>query len=192
MRVVSKELTGDIAPLLQRLPANPITFLRHGEGIVGIGEHARLTATGPNRFAELSAAWIALVAQAEVSDDVNLPGSGLLAFGAIAFADSSSSESTLIVPRVVLGHRDGRNWITTIDDASLEDFNSDAAPANADTTSLAEPLAPGSLTRSGFKQAVASALGAIAAERVEKVVLARDLVAPLAPDFDIRNPLIAL
>ena len=105
-----------------------------------------------------------------------------MAFGAIAFADSSSSESTLIVPRVVLGHRDGRNWITTIDDASLEDFNADAAPQPADTPSLAEPLAPGHLTRGGFKQAVASALEAIAAERVEKVVLARDLVAPLADD----------
>ena len=78
VRVVSKELTGEIAPLLQRLPANPITFLRHGEGIVGLGEHAHLTATGASRFAELSAAWLALVAEAEVTDEVNLPGSGLL------------------------------------------------------------------------------------------------------------------
>ena len=192
MRVVSRELTGDIAPLLERLPANPITFLRHGEGIVGIGEHARLTATGPNRFAELSAAWLALVAEAEVTDEVNLPGSGLLAFGAIAFADASTSESTLIVPRVILGHRDGRNWLTTIDGATLEDSSSDAAPLLANSQSLAEPLAQGRLSRGGFKQAVASALEAIAAERVEKVVLARDLVAPLAADFDIRNPLIAL
>ena len=203
MRVVSRELTGDLPALLERLPKNPITFLRHGEGIVGFGEHTRLTAKGANRFAELSSAWLELVASAEVDDSVNLPGSGLLAFGAISFADSSSQDSVLIVPNIVLGHRDGRNWVTTIDDASLESLGvadqsvTDTATVDASAntlphTNLAQTFAAGHLSRAGFKDAVAIALGAIEAGRVEKVVLARDLVAPLADDFDIRRPLIAL
>ncbi len=109
----------------------------------------------------------------------------------------------LIVPNIVLGHRDGRNWVTTIDDASLESLGvadqsvTDTATVDASAntlphTNLAQTFAAGHLSRAGFKDAVAIALGAIEAGRVEKVVLARDLVAPLADDFDIRRPLIAL
>ena len=43
-------------------------------------------------------------------DRVKLPGSGLVAFGSIAFADSSETSSALIVPKVLLGLRDGRAW----------------------------------------------------------------------------------
>jgi menaquinone-specific isochorismate synthase len=187
MRVVTTELPANLPALIERMPAKPITFLRNGEGLVAFGESVRLTATGPSRFADLSAAWVELVSRAEVQDSVQLPGTGLLAFGSIAFSDQSTTSSTLIVPKVIFGNRDGRNWVTTIDAAELPEVG-----PHPQSQSLQSALASASLSRSGFKAAVEKALGFISDGRVEKVVLARDLAAPLADGFDLRDPLVAL
>ena len=50
-----------------------------------------------------------------VDDPVQLRGSGLVAFGTFAFADDSAATSVLIVPRVVVGRRRGKAWLTAID-----------------------------------------------------------------------------
>lgn len=178
MRVITTELAADSSELINRLPANPMSFVRHGDGLVGWGIAARLSAKGQSRFTQLASAWNALVAGAQVTDSMNLPGTGLVAFGSIAFDDESASESVLIVPKVLLGSRDGRFWMTTIDDSALPEFDA----------SLESPvtLVPGSQTRTGFKEAVELALSAIDAGRVEKVVLARDLRAEVSSDFDLR------
>lgn len=46
-------------------------------------------------------------------DEVGTPGSGLVAFGAFAFADEPG-HSVLVVPWVVVGRRNGAAWVTTI------------------------------------------------------------------------------
>ncbi len=46
------------------------------------------------------------------SDDVAGPGTGAVAVGALPFARDAAG--TLVVPRVVIGRRDGEAWITTI------------------------------------------------------------------------------
>ncbi len=46
------------------------------------------------------------------SDDVAGPGTGAVAVGALPFA--RDAPGTLVVPRVVIGRRDGEAWITTI------------------------------------------------------------------------------
>jgi menaquinone-specific isochorismate synthase len=178
MRVVTTELAADSSDLIDRLPANPMSFVRHGDGLVGWGVAARLSATGPQRFTQLSSAWNQLVADAQVTDSMNLPGTGLVAFGTIAFDDESTSESVLIVPQVLLGSRDGRHWMTTVDGAAL--------PAIGASAEVSISLTSGSQTRSGFKQSVELALAAIDAGRVEKVVLARDLHSQVPSDFDLR------
>ena len=70
-------------------------------GLIGWGEAKRFVATGPNRISELAGAWRDYVDELEVDDSLEVPGSGPIAFGAIAFADDSASESTLLMPRVV-------------------------------------------------------------------------------------------
>ena len=42
-----------------------------------------------------------------------MPGSGAVAFGSFTF-DPASDGSVLVLPRVVLGRRNGRAWLTTI------------------------------------------------------------------------------
>lgn len=183
MRVVTTELNEPVESLLGRLPANPTTFIRHGDGLVGWGEAVRISANGADRFQQLTAQWQSLLEKSEIEDAVNLPGTGLVAFGSIAFSDHSSIESVLVVPRVLLGSRDGRNWLTTIDGAALP---------TTEEASGSQPsirLTQGAQSVQGFEAAVGEALEHIASGRVEKVVLARDLVGNIPADFDIRTTL---
>ena len=46
-------------------------------------------------------------------DEVDEPGTGLVCFGSFAFADEPG-DSVLVVPRVVVGRRGDRAWVTTI------------------------------------------------------------------------------
>ena len=187
MRVMTTDLPIKAGQtLIDLLTESPLTFIRHGDGIVGWGEHTRLVAHGAHRASDLADQWRALCATAEVEDSVNLPGTGLVAFGAITFADNSAAESVLIVPKVLLGSRDGRFWITSVDGASLPaSLSSNRSDASGDTVTLGS----GELSRSGFKSAVETALDEIGSGRVEKVVLARDLVAEVGEGFDLRAPL---
>ncbi len=183
MRIVTTDLPITAGQtLIALLPEQPHTFIRHGDGIVGWGEHIRLVATGPNRANDLADQWRALCASAQIDDSVNLPGTGLVAFGAITFSDNSHAQSVLIVPKVTIGSRDGRFWITSVDGAVLPKASS---VNDASVTALGN----GDLSRVDFKAAVDSALQSIDAGRVEKVVLARDLVAEVGEGFDLRAPL---
>lgn len=181
MRVVTTELSQPRSDLIDSLPHSPMTFIRHSDGLVGWGEAVRISVIGANRFEQLSKAWQELVAEAEIVDPLQLPGTGLVAFGSIAFADDSNAQSVLIVPKVLIGSRDGRQWMTAIDGATL--------PAETAWAESAVRLNAGSLSREGFKASVADALGAIASGEVEKVVLARDLVGELPTEFDLRPTL---
>ena len=101
-------------PLLDLLPEQaPVTWLRRGEGLVGWGEAARLETSGPTRFSDAVKWWSETVARAEVDDRVGEPGTGLVSFGAFAFADDPGG-SVLVVPQVVVGRRGDRTWLTTV------------------------------------------------------------------------------
>ena len=182
-RVVSLPLPEALGrDLLELLPAESSAFVRGGQGLVGWGEAKRLVATGPNRIADLASAWRSYVSELEVVDQVSLPGSGPVAFGTIAFADSSEADSVLVMPRVVIGRRDDRFWITSVDDAKLP-----AATVWGNNAPIS--LVAGTLGRSQFSELVDRAVAMIQAERLEKVVLARDLVGSVPEGFDLRTAL---
>ena len=168
------------------LPVSASAFIRNGQGLVGFGEAVRLSARGPRRMQELAEAWRALVAKTVVEDQVRQTGSGLVAFGTFAFADDSSAESVLIVPKVVLGVRDGMRWITSVVGEELDEFWNEPQHYQQENSVA---LLDGLQTADGFKNSVNAALTAIASDKVEKVVLARDVVAKVNNDFDIRNAL---
>ena len=126
MAVLSRQDTGrlfvrsvavpDPGDLLRQLPQpDAVAWVHHGVGLVGWGEALRATLpAGEDRFAA-GQKWLpSLFDAAEVDDQVRVRGSGLVAFGAFTF-DESSEGSVLIVPRVLLG-RDGRGqaWLTTV------------------------------------------------------------------------------
>ncbi len=198
IRLSTVALDGASFDITHRLPENPLAYVRAGEGLVGWGEALRLEASGPNRIQELAVQWRQLANSAVVDDQVNLPGTGLVAFGSIAFADTSATTSVLIVPKVLLGVRDGRAWLTTVEGheggtdapahAARKFWATDATYANNDSVTLA----PGAQSAEGFKQSVTDAVAAISRGELKKVVLARDLVGELPAGFDIRASLVKL
>ncbi|MDF1477964.1 isochorismate synthase [Leifsonia sp. H3M29-4] len=181
MRVVSSVVpdVGALVPLLE--PHHPLAFVRDGDGIIGFGDAVRLEFRGPDRIVQAARAWRELAAAADVADGVNLPGSGLVAFGSFTFAPDSEASSVLIVPRVIVGRRDGTCFVTRVDGAD------DELRVAASGPEYRARMLHGQMTRSVFTAAVRTALERIADGTVSKVVLARDLIGHIAPDADLRR-----
>ena len=184
----------DATALLDLLPADaPLAWVRRGDGLVGWGEALRITVTGPDRFADAERAWHEVLAHTVVRDEVGLPGTGPVAFGSFAFDEDSAAGGVVVVPRVVVGRRAGRMWLTTIDaGATLR-----PAPRLADVVGPREPvLSPGAVTfgdgavaADRWPDVVGQGIAAIRAGELDKVVLARDICARTADPLDVRWPL---
>ncbi len=193
--VVRTEPVEELAPLIPRAdPRHPLLWMRRGEGIVGLGEAVRIETSGPNRIEDAAEVWSSLTADADVDDRVGLPGTGLVAFGAFAFADDSASTSVLVVPELVLGRRDGRAWVTRVALATGDDEAADAAASAA--LEIPEPapkrrvprvsFTPGAVPPEAYEAAVAEAVRRIDGGELEKVVLARQLVGELHEEDGLR------
>ncbi|RDI30024.1 isochorismate synthase [Lentzea flaviverrucosa] len=179
IRVRSKRDTaGDLLGLLPT-PEHALAWVRDGSGLVGWGEAARLEVSGPDRFEQADKWWQEFCAHLDVDDELGVPGSGPVAFVSMAFADSPG-DSVLIVPEVVVGRRNGEQWVTTIG-------ASDPAP-------YVEPLsrpssvryANGQLPVTQYREAVREAVVRMRAGDLDKVVLAHDLVALTDKPLDQR------
>lgn len=175
----------------------------------GYGELTRFNATGPERFLEADIWWRHLILEAEITDHVEVPGTGPVAFGSFAFSKTSPHVSRLILPELVVGIRDGRAWATqlTFDDGPLTEAgvlasvdrwltepepNGDGSAAGGSDVGLspeavaadgsAGHLSRGSLSEAAWMQAVSNGVEEIRAGKLEKLVLARDVVANLPPE----------
>lgn len=176
------------AELIDLLPADaPLSWLRRGEGLVGWGVAATVRTSGPTRFSDAAKWWAETVAAATVDDAVEEPGTGLVCFGAFTFSDEAhvdGSDSVLVVPQVVVGRRGDLTWVTTIGIDSADVAVTDAPAPPADLT-----FADGALSGTAWMDVVADAVARIEAGDLEKIVLARDLVATASAPIDIRWPL---
>ena len=188
--LVVRTVALDLRPgtnLLDLLPDDdPLTWLRRGEGLVGWGVGARIRVSGADRFAEADRWWAQLTGRAIVRDEIGLPGTGLVGFGAFAFSDDPG-DSVLVVPRVVLGRRGDLTWVTTTGTDAI------GHPALSVTD---PPRAPrglafggGSLRADAWLAVVAEAVRRIGDGELEKVVLARDVTAASDEPVDVRWPL---
>jgi menaquinone-specific isochorismate synthase len=179
----------DPGPLLGLLPAtvDAAAWVRRGEGVVGWGVAAIRRTSGADRFAEAKQWWSDHVRTAVVRDEVDQPGSGVVCFGSFAFADDPG-DSVLVVPEIVVGRRGGTTWMTTIGVGSI--------PSSSAPTATEPPAAPrgvafadGSMSGAEWESVVTEAVRRIGEGALEKVVLARDLVATAEDDVDVRWPL---
>ncbi len=153
--------------------------MRDGSGLVGWGEAARLEVSGPDRFAQADRWWREFVTHLDVDDELGVPGSGPVAFVSMAFADEPG-DSVLIVPEVVVGRRNGVEWVTTIGTA-------DSVPRK---TPLSRPstvrYANGQLPVTQYREAVREAVARMRDGDLGKVVLAHDLLAVTDKQLDQR------
>ncbi|MDE0546150.1 isochorismate synthase MenF [Microbacterium sp. C7(2022)] len=187
--------------LLLTEPDAPLAWMRRDHGIVGASApvvELQLQGSGasPARFADL---WRRLAATAIIRDDVRLPGTGLVGFGALAFdPQHSSAGSALIVPSYVFGRHDGRSWVTRISRADA----TTTTPVPAANGGLTTPtpygplwsatLGPGRQGPAGYQASVAQGIAAIAAGDYDKVVLARDVAGTIPRGADLRRLVRAL
>lgn len=178
------------------LPQGAMTFIRNGEGLVGAGVSVQLEAKGEQRFAELDHQFSSICENAIIDDSVGGIGRGLVAFGAIAFSDSSAEKSVLIIPKLLLGIRDGRAWITQTwfgEDSPAEINNlTDFEQHHNEYLSDAVELHPGQISAAKFEHLTQQAIGDIQQGVIDKIVLARDLHASLPEQFDLRRALARL
>ncbi|MBR7743275.1 isochorismate synthase [Phycicoccus sp. BSK3Z-2] len=183
-------LADDLLALLPPGDADvPCSWVRRGEGLVGWGRAAARTAHGAQRFADLESWWLGLVGSAVVRDEVDLPGTGPIAFGSVSYADDSAAGGTLVVPEVVVGRRGDRAWLTTARaDAAVSGVPGPAevrvhpSPARPEDVAFAD----GGLPPTEWAAAVAEAVTRITGGALDKVVLARDLEVSTSAPVDVR------
>ncbi len=181
----------DPGRLIDLLPADaPLAWVHRGEGLIAWGEVARCEVAGPSRFVDAEMWWREVSSRGVVRDEVDVPGTGLLAFASFAYADEPG-RSVVVVPRTVVGRRGDVTWLTSISRGVL------SVPSRL--LSAAPPAPPhgavfsdGSMGAASWELVVADAVARIRAGRLDKVVLARDLIAELDAPLDVRAPLARL
>ena len=162
----TRRLDGDV-DLLAVSGRAGVLFEQHGVGLAGRGCALRAAAT------DIDAA----LAGIEVDDDVHLPGTGPVAFGALPFVGSGE----LVVPSIVVGRaEDGTRWVTTIDD--------DDQPVLADEPELEQPstfsVRP-LRSPASWCGAVRDAVAEMQSGALTKAVLAREVAVEADADIDV-------
>jgi len=168
-------------PLLDLLPdRDGLSWVRGGQGLVGWGQYAKTTVKGPNRFRDARQWWEEQLATFNVVNTLNVSGTGPILFTSFSFDEDE--ESVLVIPEIVVGTRAGVSWMTWIGDKA-QPYLPKKAPA---LTPAEFSWGDGSLTPNEWMSRVATAIGEIEIGDLEKVVLARDLVAVTDKEIDIR------
>lgn len=172
---------GEHLPLLELLPkAHPVSWVRSGEGLVGWGIHATTTVSGRDRFEKARAWWHQQLETFSVSNSVHGSGTGPVLFASFSF--DRNDESVLVIPQVVAGQKGSQSWITWIGTAPqpvLNEVRDNAFGAHFD-------FAEGTFSSEEWVKRVAEAISRVAANTVDKVVLARDVIATSSSEIDVR------
>ena len=169
-------------PLLDLLPdQNPYTWVRNGEGLVGWGIYATTKVKGPHRFEDARKWWHQHLDSFDINNEVHGPGTGPVLFTSFAFDENEDSE--LVIPNVVVGTRNQSTWITWI--------GNNSQPKLIDR-SLAIPVPKITWRNSdvdSWKEKVRTAVTEIQEDSLDKVVLAREIIADADAAVDPRSVL---
>jgi menaquinone-specific isochorismate synthase len=174
-----------ISARIQRLATTDLdlagksVFLHKDQKIVATGEALRICASGENRIADLSRAWQKLLDSTVITNDSGVDSAGLIALVSIAFSSHSDYESVLIVPQIT----------QLFSDQGSFEIKITGQVESPKLKTVSGQFAGGAQSSDAFLNSVEKALEAINSHRVEKVVLARDLVMPIDGEPDLAIPL---
>jgi len=179
---VTSARLGEHLPLLDLLTDDaPLSWVRGGDGLVGWGSYAKTAVSGVNRFADARKWWHQQLEKFAISDSVHLSGTGPVLFASFSF--DPDEESVLVIPKIVVGMRNGSSWITWIGDQpqpALQEEKEMLADAEFN-------WGDGSLSPAEWQLRVAKAIDEIEKTELEKVVLARDLIVNSHRPIDVRK-----
>lgn len=191
LRVTTEEIP-DPGPLADQMPsAAASAWIHYGSGMIGYGEAARYVATS---IGAANAWWHRVTADALlVGGSDQLPsGAGLIAFGSFVFDPArTGGQSVLTVPEVVIGRREGKAWRTEIQPVGAPSAVHAADTGHSGAANISHPgmisYADGNLSGPGWERMVAAAVGKIRNNQLDKVVLARELLASAERPIDPRG-----
>ncbi|CAB4584811.1 unannotated protein [freshwater metagenome] len=157
------------------------TWIRGGEGLVGFGVYKKFEVSGEDRFKEAHKWWQQILAEFTIQNNVHGIGTGPILFTSFAFDPKDTSE--LIIPKIIIGQRNGKSWITWIGDQKQPEIKKiEISPQSGEIT-----WANGTVEEEKWRNQVSKAIDAIKSGRLEKVVLARDLKANSTTKIDLNN-----
>jgi len=151
-------------------------FVRDGVGFAGRGIAARVPSHDAKQF----------LAQIDIDDTVNAPGSGPVLFGSIPF-DSTQQHEFILPKMVVCKSTDGRIWVTLIDDA-VADLTNPNPPAAVSSSFTVKP----GVEINTYLSAVATARDAVRTGSITKAVIARDVFVTSDKAIDVHSVLLRL
>jgi menaquinone-specific isochorismate synthase len=169
---------GDHLPLLDLLNSDaPLSWVRNGEGLVGWGVHATTTVSGKDRFEKARTWWHHQLETFAVANSVHGSGTGPVLFTSFSF--DRNEESVLVIPKVIVGQKGAQSWITWIGDTPQPVLPESPVQHSQGTFTFGD----GSINTSAWKERVAEAIKRVGSSQIDKVVLARDLVATSTQDI---------
>ena len=178
---VTTSRIGEHLPLLDLLPAGEqFTWVRGGEGLVGWGVHASTTVSGRDRFEDARKWWHQQLETFSISNSVHGSGTGPVLFTSFSF--DRNQESVLVIPKIIVGQKGANSWITWIGSAAQPQL-AETVPALAPSTFT---FSDGTLTSDEWKKRVTEVINRVNTNGVDKVVLARDIVANSDSEIDAR------
>ena len=181
--LITTEILGN-HPLLTSVNTNldlVTAWVRSGDGLVGFGEYKRFEIKGEDRFLKARSWWNEQLSEFSIQNNVHGIGTGPILFSSFSF--DPNEPSVLIIPEIVLGHKNGKSWITWIGNKSQPDVTK----ISSSTISSGISWQKGSISQEKWRDQVSAAIAAIKSNQLEKVVLARDLNATSNTTIDIRN-----
>ena len=181
--LITTEILGN-HPLLTSANTNldlVTAWVRSGDGLVGFGEYKRFEVKGEDRFLVARNWWNEQLSDFLIQNNVHGIGTGPILFSSFSF--DPNEPSVLIIPEIVLGHKNGKSWITWIGNKSQPDITQISNSAISSEISWQK----GSISEEKWREQVSAAITAIKSNQLEKVVLARDLSATSNTTIDIRN-----
>jgi len=176
---ITTELLGD-HPRLSEMATNlPISasWIRGSDGFIAFGRYKTHVVQGKKRFADASSWWQNELSQLEIKNNVHGVGTGPILFTSFAF--SQDEPSILTIPEIVVVQKNGKSWITWIGDEQPE-----LRRCAFEKKGIQLIWEQGGLSDQQWSKAVEDSVARIKAGELEKVVLARDLIAHADREID--------
>ena len=156
-------------------------WVRSGDGLVGFGEYKKFEVKGENRFKEAKTWWEERVSEFKIQNNVHGSGTGPILFSSFSF--DPNEISVLVIPEILIGQKNGKSWITWIGDTKQPNLDKlNTAPISGEIT-----WQEGSISEQAWQAQVKNAINAIKSNKLEKVVLARDITATSKTEIGVRS-----
>ena len=169
---ITTELLGDHPRLSEIATDLPISasWIRGSDGFIAFGSYKTHRVSGRKRFADASTWWKNELSQLEIKNNVHGVGTGPILFASFAFAEEEPS--VLTIPEIVVAQKNGKSWITWIGNGQPELVSQIINQVGLNLT-----WSQGALSDEEWRSAVNASVTKIKEGELEKVVLARDLIA---------------